>query len=195
MKNTSLWKLLLLPFMTYRAKMLARRIIPYIGSSHTLLDIGCGNMLISKYIWSDTHVDVTGIDVISMNGTDLPHRLFDGVTIPFKGHSFGVSLLIGVLHHAKRPLALLREAKRVTSHRIIIFEDIFSTTLERLWLCIRDIIGNFPEESHMSFSCNFHETSYWERQFREEQLCMIHKEISWNPIRWTHHVLYVLEPT
>lgn len=195
MKSVSLWKFLLMPFLKYRARILSRRIAPHIEPSHTLLDIGCGNMLISKYLREYTHIDVTGIDVVNMNVTDYPHRLFDGMTIPFKNQMFGVSLLIGVLHHAKRPLVLLRESRRVTARRIIIFEDIFTTRVGRLWLCIRDIIGNLPEELHMNFPCNFHQTSYWERQFRKEKFCVIHKEIFWNPIRWTHHVLYVLEPT
>ena len=45
-------------------------------------------------------------------------------TFPFLDNSFDVILINYVLHHAEEPEVLLREAKRVTNNKIIIFEDL-----------------------------------------------------------------------
>lgn len=132
MTRKSLLKFLIYPFAYIRAKILANLIQEYIPSKSLVLDIGCGNMLISKVLRDRIGICVRGIDVIDMNLTNLPHQIFDGKKIPFSGNSFDVSLLIGVLHHVEDQQILLEEAKRVTGGRVIIFEDVYFSEVEKI---------------------------------------------------------------
>jgi ubiquinone/menaquinone biosynthesis C-methylase UbiE len=53
----------------------------------------------------------------------LPRVLYDGLTLPFADESFDVVLLAFVLHHCPDPLAVLREAVRVSRGRVLVLED------------------------------------------------------------------------
>lgn len=190
-KNSPLKHLFLL-FLIVRAKIVASLLNPYIKSQEKILDIGCGNLLISKELVKTKKIEVRGVDVLDMNLTDLPHQVFDGKKIPFPDKHFNSSLLIGVLHHVQDQKSLLNEAKRVSS-KIVIFEDIYSNSFERTWIKVRDIIGNLPEELKMNFALNFHSDSDWQYIFASHHLRLAHKQLWWNPYRLTRHAIYVLE--
>ncbi|OLV18078.1 hypothetical protein BOO71_0007291 [Deinococcus marmoris] len=52
----------------------------------------------------------------------VPRVLYDGSTLPFPDCSFDAVLLAFVLHHCPHPVAVLREAARV-SRRVLVLED------------------------------------------------------------------------
>lgn len=193
MRKKSLLKYIYYPFLHTRAETLAKLIQHYISPKSSVLDIGCGNLLISKKLKSKIKIQVTGIDVLDMNLTDLPHQIFDGKKIPFSDNNFDVSFLIGVLHHVENQQILLEETRRVTRKKIIIFEDVYFFYIEKLWLKIRDIIGNIPEEMRMNFALSFHNTDEWEKLFNKHNLKIVHEKVFLNFLRLTHHAFYVLE--
>ncbi len=193
MKKGNPLRLVLWPFLTTRAKLLANMIAPHVKQGEVGLDVGSGNMLVSKYVAQRQQAKIRGVDVLDMNLTSLSNTLFDGKTLPFRDKSFDFSLLIGVLHHVEKQQHLLDEAMRVTRKRIIIFEDVYFNPLEKQWIKIRDILGNIPEEPHMHFALNFHSEIEWERIFRQKGLTLVHKRTIFNPLRCTHHALYVLD--
>jgi 2-polyprenyl-3-methyl-5-hydroxy-6-metoxy-1,4-benzoquinol methylase len=187
-------KLFCWPFITIRAKSFCNLLCPFIKPQSTVLDVGAGNMLISKYLMESIQVQVQGIDIIDMNLTHLPHKLFDGAKIPFKDNSFEISLLIGVLHHVANQKELLNDVKRVTSSKVIVFEDTYQNNIEKTWVRIRDIIGNLPEEVHMNFALNFRTETEWNSFFKDVGLNIEFQKSLYNPVRLTHHLLYILTP-
>ena len=158
-KNSPL-KYICWPFLIFRAKTIARLLSSHIKHKDTILDIGCGNMLLSHELQKGKQAYIKGIDVLDMNLTTLPFQIFNGKKIPYPNKRFDTCLLIGVLHHVQDQKSLLVEAKRVSS-KIIIFEDIYSSNIEKSWIKIRDIIGNIPEEPRMNFALNFHSDGQW----------------------------------
>ena len=98
-----------------------------------ILDLGAGGGEIAKYITGHFKAEVTLLDVLDYNKTDLKLILYNGKKIPFKDNSFDIVLIIFVLHHTKDQINLLKEAKRI-GQKIIIFEDTPKNRLEyALW--------------------------------------------------------------
>jgi len=104
----------------------------HISKRDVVLDVGTGNGLIAALIRKNVGVQVTGIDVIDINRTENEIILFNGQDIPFEDSKFTVSICLFVLHHAQNKNKLLKEIRRVTKSRIIIFEDVPRTFLDEI---------------------------------------------------------------
>lgn len=122
-----------------RARQIARRLRPYVPAGSTLLDLGTGTghtgALLARQGWAVTLADVPphpgawGQRLIAhpcartlARRGGLTRVLVQG-PLPFPDGQFGVTLLAFVLHHCPDPLAVLREAARV-SGRVIVIEDL-----------------------------------------------------------------------
>ena len=128
-----------------RVNRLSELLCRLVPPNCSLLDVGCGD---GKLAWSlmqkrpDLQID--GVDVLLRNRSWLPVKAFDGQTIPCEPSSFDGIMLIDVLHHTKDPLALLREALRV-SRRWLIVKDHVLKGLGADWrLRMMDYVGNSP---------------------------------------------------
>lgn len=105
----------------------------YVQPSQKVIDIGAGSCHIAATLARNHQVDVTAIDVVDHNITELPLQLYDGKKLPFKAATFDASLLVFVLHHASDMRSLLDEALRV-SKTVILVEDTPQTAFEkRVW--------------------------------------------------------------
>jgi ubiquinone/menaquinone biosynthesis C-methylase UbiE len=127
----------------------------YVQDGDTVLDIGCGSMLFLKSIADIKAIKPTGIDVIDINKTDLPFYRYDGQHVPFDNGSFDTVLICLVLHHIPyaNQATVIKEALRVTKKRLIIVEEVYSTSAEKIWLKINDKLGNITEPTmHMDYS-------------------------------------------
>jgi len=166
----------------------------FIDKKGKVLDIGAGGGWIAKEIKKRKEVDITLLDVININQTDLKLTLYDGDKIPFSSNSFDSSLLIFTLHHCFSPLKVLKEAKRITRGKIIIIEDIPHSFLNRIFLYLWDIIANLlslvkPPGENMYF--NFKRVSEWKDIFEILELKQVfQKTFSSKNI---HHALFVLQ--
>ncbi len=92
----------------------------------TLLDIGCGNGLISEMA-RQNFSEVQLLDVVNYINPDvkLPFMSYhEGENLPVD-RMYDTVLLLTVLHHTNDPLTLLKEAWKVTNKRLIIIESIF----------------------------------------------------------------------
>jgi len=129
----------------YRSKTKFRKLRPFIPTIHGpvhVLDLGCAEGYVGQQIRDQLGAKVTLSDVESMNQTNLPHRQLKPGPLPWSLSHFDVVILYYVLHHAKDPEALLREALRVSRGRVIVVESIYTTTLQRQILTITDRMIN-----------------------------------------------------
>src|SRR3989338_10077205 len=80
-----------------------------------IIDIGAGNLHISKLMQDYFNAEVTGADVIDF-GTDYVKKvLIKGNKLPFEDNSFDYATFNCVLHHIdyEQQSEMLKEAKRV----------------------------------------------------------------------------------
>ena len=87
------------------------------------LEVGCGNGAVSKYVASNYHSSITGIDLdpelielAQKSIHDMPNIHFfvaDATHLPFQDNDFDIVLSFGVMHHIFNWLDALNEIHRV----------------------------------------------------------------------------------
>lgn len=156
---------------------------------HSLLDIGAGRGLIAKELAQSTSKPVTCVDVKDLNESEMPYTVYSGNVLPFEDESYGTCLLTYVLHHCESPEQVLKEAIRVSSKRIIIFEDVPSFMTKAL-----DVIAN--KLHGVATPLNFKTPYEWENLFDSVGLTVVRKELGVEK-EWFYpgveHVMFVLD--
>src|SRR5262245_43754013 len=108
-----------------------------------VLDIGCGDGLLSSMIMEDRQgLEIVGIDVLLRPRTHIPVTEFDGTHVPFPDKSFDAVMFVDVLHHTHDPMIRLREAARVTRRAIVIKDHTADGLLADRTLRFMDEVGN-----------------------------------------------------
>ena len=127
-----------------------------------VLDVGCGNGLLAHLIMQNhPGVEIKGADVLVRDETYIPVELFDGRNVPYDNASFDVVMFVDVLHHTEQPMALLREAKRVARHAVVIKDHFREGLFASSTLRFMDWVGN----AHYGVALPH---NYWSRpQWRE----------------------------
>ena len=106
-----------------RAGHLAGRIAPHLPAGATVLDIGSGtghNAEALRTRGAHTCVEADVVDFHVVGGGPV---LFDGARLPFADRVFDACLLVFVLSYSDDPAALLREAGRVASRRVLVLQS------------------------------------------------------------------------
>lgn len=117
------------------------RILPYLSKEDKILDLGCGNALLT-YQLQTLDYDVSPIDI--KNLSYLPHIqpvLYNGNTLPYKDNTYSKILLITVLHHTINPYQMLQEASRV-GKELIIIEDVYHNVFQQYLTYVTDTLVN-----------------------------------------------------
>lgn len=157
-------------------------------NGHKVLDIGCGNGVVSNILKNGLNLDLIGSDIIDYRIEDIPFKKMDDKGIfPFDDNIFDYAVFNDILHHSENVEELIIEAFRVAK-KILIFED-----HETLLLKILDIGLNYFYCSKMPCPLNFRSEKEWETLFREQNLNYEKGEIKypyWYPLR---HMVYKLE--
>jgi SAM-dependent methyltransferase len=109
-----------------RAERLVSRMSPFLPSPGSVLDIGCGTghnaaTLRAHY----PGAEIIEADVIDMKVVGPPPVLIGTKEWPFADRQFACGLVTFVLHYAVDPVALLREARRVVAHRLIVLQSTY----------------------------------------------------------------------
>lgn len=106
-----------------RAGRLLARLDPELPPGTTVLDVGSGTGHVARAIRARTGVPCLEADVVDFHTVGPGPILFDGASLPFGDGAVVACLLAFVLNHANDPAALLREAGRVASRRILVFQS------------------------------------------------------------------------
>lgn len=179
-------------FSTYRASRIANHLSKFVNSNETVLDCGCGSMLVSEILQERYGVHAFGADVIRLNQTNHHFCLCSGESLAFKSASFDVVFLIFTLHHICNPVYALEEGLRVTKKRLVIVEDVYQNKQEYLLLKALDWYGNILISKEMSFPFNFKTEAEWKAIFQDLDTKLITVEnIRPTPWRPSRHRLFV----
>jgi SAM-dependent methyltransferase len=126
-----------------RAEKLIQVLDSLIPSSASILDVGCGNGLISNKLRQlSPGRDFTGIDVVERENCMIPCRMYDGETIPFAAQTFDYVLFVDVLHHTTLAEDLLLQATRIARRGIVIKDHYCESRLDYYTLAFMDWVGN-----------------------------------------------------
>lgn len=107
-----------------RARHIGRSIAPYLSQNSKVLDIGCGNGVVTHELRRIFGFDISGTDVAKYLTKDVPFTpMKTDTSLDFADGQFDVGLINDVLHHIEHDnqLALIQEAVRVCK-TVLIFE-------------------------------------------------------------------------
>jgi SAM-dependent methyltransferase len=106
-----------------RAGHLAGRIAPHLPTGATVLDIGSGTGHNAEALRARGARTCVEADVVDFHVVGVGPVLFDGARLPFADRVFDACLLAFVLSYSDEPAALLREAGRVASRRVLVLQS------------------------------------------------------------------------
>jgi SAM-dependent methyltransferase len=148
-----------------RVETLANLLAPLIPANSSLLDIGCGDGLLSSLIQSRVSgSSIEGIDTLVRDDVRIRVFGFDGVRVPYPDGSFDGVLFVDVLHHTADPFVLLREATRVARRFILIKDHLREGFLAQQTLDFMDRVGN--ERHGVAVAANYWRERQWRDAFR-----------------------------
>lgn len=106
-----------------------------------MLDIGCGSGEIGSGLEDAGH-RVIGVEVLARETCAIPFARFDGRRLPFRDGSFDDAVIVDVLHHTAEPIAVLAEARRVTTGSVVLKDHFAESGRARFTLSVMDWVGN-----------------------------------------------------
>ena len=140
-----------------------------------MLSVGDGDGYVSLRIKEKIGVEIQGLDILPYQEyrvIGVPLTLFDGKNIPFSDESFDITAGIFLLHHCKDD-TILKEMIRVSRKKLIIVEDVFNNSLERLGLQIFDCVENRTFSPEMPIPHNFRNLVQWKKIFKTFNLELV----------------------
>jgi len=174
-----------------RAKYFVEAIKPYLDKRQIILDIGSGTCNICNLLRIEGY-HVIPLDIYNYSFVDgLSPVIYDGYNMPFKNEQFDIALLITVLHCAKDPLGLLKEAVRL-ANRIVVVEDIFLYGIHKLAVETLDSLLNLEFLSHPRKYKFYKSQEEWEVLFEKLGLNVVDKFFR-NQYFAFKHVFYYLK--
>jgi ubiquinone/menaquinone biosynthesis C-methylase UbiE len=179
----------------YRANRIAGILSGSMNPGETLLDCGCGSMLIAKMLRQQCGIKTYGADVIHLNQQNPHFCMCSGEKLAFKNDCFDNVCLIFALHHMSDPMTAIRECLRVTKKRLIVLEDVYKNSFEFRMLKFFDYHGgNRVISESMSLPFNFRTEEAWKATFESLGLKILTVEnIRPNQWRPTRHRMFILE--
>jgi SAM-dependent methyltransferase len=156
-----------------RTRVLSEALAGLIPGNARVLDIGCGDGLISRMI-QDKRPDISieGIDVLIRPNVYIPVRQFDGVHLPYDDNTFDVAMFVDVLHHTDNPSLLIRDAARVSRNLLLLKDHRRNGLLAGPTLRFMDWVGN--ERHGVRIPANYWPEKRWREAFASLDLSVTH---------------------
>ena len=126
--------------MERRSRELLDQVEHWLPSDGTILDLGSGTGHLSAHIEQELALDVVTADVSDMHVVGRAPVLIDGTTLPFENGEFSTALLFFMLAYPDDPAAVLAEAARVASGRVILVQSLYSGRAGYAWHRYREFI-------------------------------------------------------
>lgn len=156
-----------------RANVLANSIRRLIPLGARVLDVGCGDGLISKLIVSGRpDLEIEGVDVLLRPTSHIPVRQYDGEHLPYSDNSFDVVTFTDVLHHTDDPSSIIAEANRVAGRALIIKDHTRNGLLAGPTLHFMDWVGN--ARHGVAIPANYWPRQKWHDEFARLGLSVSH---------------------
>lgn len=158
-----------------------------------IIDVGLGSGAVS-WLLKKRGYEVSSVDVENKSlYKEVEPKIYDGRKLPFKDKSFDSGLLLCVLHHCgKNQISVLKEAMR-TCKRVVILEDTYRNRIERTFVSLRDMVGNFEFYDH-----NYRTVENWESVFKKNGWKVSYSKI-WSNFSsygmYGRQVLFVIDPS
>jgi SAM-dependent methyltransferase len=126
-----------------RVEVLVNRLGPLLPKQGRILDVGAGDGTIAACLMARRPgVAIEGVDVLVRPGAAIPVAAYDGARLPYPEASFDAVMAVDALHHTADPMALLREAVRVSRRWIVLKDHACDGWLARPVLSFMDRVGN-----------------------------------------------------
>ncbi|MCC6696900.1 MAG: class I SAM-dependent methyltransferase [Candidatus Hydrogenedentes bacterium] len=130
------------------------------------LDVGCGSGQVAAAIMRQrADLRIEGVDVLVRGAAEIPVKHFDGCVLPYDDKSFDVAMFVDVLHHVDDPLRLLKEARRVARHWIVVKDHTVGSALSAPTLRLMDTVGNARFGVRLPF--NFWTSEQWQDAWQQ----------------------------
>lgn len=156
----------------YRGKIICAAYKGWIHPGDKVLDIGCGNAVVTAELVKHFRCDMFGCDILDYRKCGIPFKVMNSCEeLPFKDKEFDACLFNDVLHHCDSHDRILAEAGRVANN-ILIFE-MEATTLAK----IADILVNQIHNRRMNIPLNLKFSRQWQDYFKKENISFEFRKI------------------
>jgi SAM-dependent methyltransferase len=155
-----------------RVRILSHHLAQIIPGGGRVLDVGCGDGLISRAIMDERpDLEIEGVDVMLRPVTHIPATKFDGSVLPFGDNSFDYVTIVDVLHHTTDPVIMLAESCRVARKGVVIKDHLREGFGAGATLRMMDWVGNRGHDVVLPY--NYLSRSEWDAAFRRARLTVV----------------------
>ena len=151
----------------YRSRIVTKAISSFLSEDKNVLDIGCGNGVVSYEIKKHFNCRLCGTDIQNYLKRNIKFRkIRGGYILNFDNKEFDIGLIIEVLHHIPfdMQIRLVKEALRVCSE-VLIIEDKPTSVAK-----IIDYLINKIHNTKMPITLTFRAKEEWADLFNENNM-------------------------